>query len=140
MTGWLQVVGPDRPGIYYVATIVSLPYESPEAEFGPWHTDIRWDYRIGPPLTRPELVNDPALQSFWTFRGFQGSNVPVPPDVASRLMELARPRLVGLNGQQHPGVAGELGVSVAIERHNTTVRQKLRQAIVALIQRTSSCS
>ena len=22
---WLQIVGPDRPGIYYLATIVSLP-------------------------------------------------------------------------------------------------------------------
>jgi hypothetical protein len=61
---WLQIVGPDRPGIYYLATIVSLPYESPENEFGPWHTDIRWDYRIDPPLDRPELVGDPALQSF----------------------------------------------------------------------------
>ncbi len=24
---WLQVVGPDQPGIYYIATITSLPYE-----------------------------------------------------------------------------------------------------------------
>ena len=96
---WLQIVGPDRPGIYYLATIVSLPYESPEEECGPWHTDIRWDYRIDPPLARPELVDDPALQSFWVFRGFQGSNVPVPPEIASRLMELTRPRLVGLDSQ-----------------------------------------
>jgi Restriction endonuclease/EVE domain len=129
---WLQIVGQDRPGIYYLATIVSLPYESPEEEFGPWHTDIRWDYRIDPPLARPELVNDPALQSFWAFRGFQGSNVPVPAEIASRLIELARPRLVGLESEQHPGVAEELEVSAAIERHNTAVRQKLRQAIIAL--------
>jgi hypothetical protein len=61
---WLQIVGPDRPGIYYLATIVSLPCESPEEEFGPWHTDIRWDYRIDPPLARPELVNDPAFSRF----------------------------------------------------------------------------
>ena len=32
---WLQIVGRDRPGIYYLATIASLPYESPEGEFGP---------------------------------------------------------------------------------------------------------
>jgi hypothetical protein len=129
---WLQIVGPDRPGIYYLATIVSLPYETPEEEFGPWHTDIRWDYRIDPPLTRSELVNDPAFQSFWAFRGFQGSNVPVPPETASRLMELAKPRLVGLDSEQHPGVAEELEVSAAIERHNAAVRQKLRQALIAL--------
>jgi hypothetical protein len=129
---WLQIVGPDRPGLYYLATIVSLPYETPEDEFGPWHTDIRWDYRIDPPLARSELVNDPAFQSFWAFRGFQGSNVPVPPETASRLMELARPRLVGLDSEQRPGVAEELEVSAAIERHNAAVRQKLRQAIIAL--------
>jgi Restriction endonuclease/EVE domain len=128
---WLQIVGRNQPGIYYLATIVSLPYESPEEEFGPWHTDIRWDYRIDPPLARPELVNDPALQSFWAFRGFQGSNVPVPAEIASRLMELARPRLVGLDGEQHPGPE-EPEVSVAIERHNAAVREELRQAIIAL--------
>jgi hypothetical protein len=111
---------------------VSLPYESPEEEFGPWHTDILWDYRLDPPLARPELINDPVLQSFWAFRGFQGSNVPVPAEIASRLMELARPRLVSLDNQQHPGVAAELEVSAAIEHHNTAVRQKLRQAIIAL--------
>jgi hypothetical protein len=27
---WLQVVGRDSPGIYYVATILSLPYENAE--------------------------------------------------------------------------------------------------------------
>lgn len=129
---WLQIVGPDRPGIYYLATVMSPPHESPEDEFGPWHTDIRWDDRIDPPLARPELVDDPVLQSFWAFRGFQGSNVPVPAEIASRLMELARPRLVGLDSQQLLGDTEELEVGAAIERHNTTVRQKLRQAIIAL--------
>jgi hypothetical protein len=129
---WLQIVGSDRPGIYYLATIVSLPYETPEDDFGPWHTDFRWDYRIDPPLARPELVNDPAFQSFWAFRGFQGTNVPVPPEIASRLMELAQPRLVGLASEQQPGMAQELEVSAAIEHHNGAVRQKLRQAIIAL--------
>ena len=116
---WLQIVGQDRPGIYYLAMIVSLPYERPEEEFGPRHTDIRWDYRIDPPLARPELVNDPALQSFWAFRGFQGSNVPVPAEIASRLMELARPQLVGLDSEQHPGVAEELATSGRADRAST---------------------
>ena len=124
---WLQIVGPDRPGIYYVATIVSLPYEGSEEQFGPWHTDIRWDYRIDPPLPRPELVNDPALQSFRPFRGFQGSNVPVPPEIAARLSELAAPRLMPLEVEQYPGVSDELEVGPAIERHNATVRQELKR-------------
>lgn len=88
---WLQIVGPDRPGIYYVATIVSLPYERADAEFGRWHTDIQWDYRIDPPLLRAELRGHPALGSFRPFGGFQGTNVPVPLQVATTLSELAGP-------------------------------------------------
>jgi hypothetical protein len=128
---WLQIVGPDQPGIYYVATIVSLPYERSETTFGRWGTDIRWDYRVDPPLPRPELVSDPVLQSFRPFCGFQGSNVPVPPEIASRLWELAGPRLVPLEGE-HPGIVDELAVGAAIESHNAAVRQKLKQAIRAL--------
>ena len=129
---WLQIVGPDRPGIYYVATIVSLAYMRIREQFGPWQTDIRWDYRIEPPLPRSELVSDSVLQSFRPFRGFQGSNVPVPADIASRLSELAGPRLVPLDGEQHPGGADELEVGAAIDRHNAMVRQELKQAISAL--------
>jgi len=76
---WLQVVGPKDPGIYYAATIVSETYEHPVRPSDPahfrWRTDIRFDYRFRP------------------FRGFQGSNVPVPPDVAAGLAARAAPRL-----------------------------------------------
>jgi restriction system protein len=78
------------------------------------------------------LVNDPALQSFRPFRGFQGSNVPVPPEIASRLLEIAAPRLVPVEGEQPPGIIEGLGVGAAIESHNAAVRQKLKQTITAL--------
>jgi Restriction endonuclease len=129
---WLQIVGPDQPGIYYVATIVSLPYEEADAEFGRWHTDIRWDYRIDPPLLRPELLSDPGLEAFRPFRGFQGTNVPLPSEVASRLSELAGPRLVPFAGAQDLAVSGEVGVGTAIENHNAAVRHELKRAIDAL--------
>jgi hypothetical protein len=129
---WLQIVGPDRPGIYYVATIVSLPYERVDAEFGRWSTDVRWEYRIDPPLLRAELLGDPTLGSFRPFRGFQGSNVPVSPPVATRLSELAGPRLVPFEPGEHPVASHATEVSAAIEGHNATVRQELKQAIEAL--------
>jgi hypothetical protein len=66
---WLQVVGP---------------------------TDIRFDYRIDPALLRVELLADAKLGSFRPFRGFQGSTVPLPPDVARALSERAAPRLEAL--------------------------------------------
>src|SRR5262249_36920760 len=62
---WLQIVGPKNPGIYYVATIVSETYEHPEqpGDHGRfrWRTDIRFDYRISPPLLRSELLEDVQL-------------------------------------------------------------------------------
>jgi hypothetical protein len=94
---WLQIVGRDHPGIYYIATITAPTYEH-DAEpsgttHGRWRTDIRFDYRITPPLLRLELRGDPELGSFRPFRGFQGSTVPVPPDIATLLWERAAPRL-----------------------------------------------
>ena len=99
---WLQISGPHDPGRYYVATVMGPVYESLAREdperplFGHWRTDIRYEYRIEPPLLRSELIGDPQLRSFRPFRGFQGSNVPVPAPIASRLSELAK--LVPLGG------------------------------------------
>ncbi len=59
-----------------------------------WGTPrYRVDDRISPPLLRSELLEDVQLGSFRPFRGFQGSNVPVPPDVAAALAGRAAPRL-----------------------------------------------
>jgi hypothetical protein len=95
---WLQVVGRHEPGIYYVATITAPTYDDPEWRDGDpasarWRTDIRFDYRVDPPLLRVELLATAELASFRPFRGFQGSTVPVPPDVAAALAERAEPRL-----------------------------------------------
>jgi hypothetical protein len=95
---WLQVVGRREPGIYYVATITAPTYEDPdwrdgESAYARWRTDVRFDYRIDPPLLRAELLATAGLASFRPFRGFQGSTVPVPADVASALQERAAPRL-----------------------------------------------
>jgi hypothetical protein len=99
---WLQVVGPDHPGIYFVATITTPTYEDPQwhhvdSTYGRWRTDIRFDYRIDPPLLRTELLDAAELGAFRPFRGFQGSTVPLPPDVALALAERAAPRLEALD-------------------------------------------
>jgi hypothetical protein len=104
---WLQVVGRDEPGIYYVATITAPTYEDPEwhdggSAYGRWRTDVRFDYRIDPPLLRVELLATAGLNSFRPFRGFQGSTVPVPPDIAAALQERAAPRLEALGPGRKP--------------------------------------
>jgi EVE domain len=95
---WLQVVGRREPGIYYVATVTAPTYEDPDWHDGDsasarWRTDVRFDYRIDPPLLRAELLATAGLGSFRPFRGFQGSTVPVPAGVAAALEERAAPRL-----------------------------------------------
>ena len=94
---WLQVVGPKDPGIYYIATIISPTYEhdveASEPRHFRWRTDIRFDYRVQPPLLRSELEADAELGSFRPFRGFEGSNVPVPEEIASALAARAASRL-----------------------------------------------
>src|ERR1700730_14777355 len=100
---WLQVVGPKDLGVYYVATIVSQTYEHPVQPSDPahfrWRTDIRFDSPLPPPLLRSELAEDVQLGSFRPFRGFEGSNVPVPPEVAAALAARAAPRLESLAGE-----------------------------------------
>jgi hypothetical protein len=95
---WLQVVGRHDPGIYYVAEITAPTYDDPEWRDGDqasarWRTDIRFDYRVDPPLLRVELLATAGLGSFRPFRGFQGSTFPVPPDIAAALWERAEARL-----------------------------------------------
>jgi hypothetical protein len=104
---WLQIVGPDHPGIYYVATVMTPTYEyaghrDTDSVYGRWRTDIRFDYRISPPLLRTELLGDPQLGSFKPFRGFQGSTAPLPPDVAAALAQRAGPRLEAIDSSDPP--------------------------------------
>src|SRR5580692_11744000 len=95
---WLQVVGRDEPGIYYLAAITAPTYEDPEWHDGDpasarWRTDIRFDYRIDPPLLRVELLADAGLAAFRPFLGFQGSSVPLPAGIAATLGDRATGRL-----------------------------------------------
>jgi hypothetical protein len=67
-----------------------------DSPYARWRTDIRVDHRIDPPLLRVELRAAAELSSFWPFRGFQGSTVPLPPAIAGALGERAAPRLAVL--------------------------------------------
>jgi hypothetical protein len=80
---------------------VAPTYEDPEwqaddSPYARWRTDITVEHRIDPPLLRVELRAAAELSSFWPFRGFQGSTVPVPDDIAAALEERAGPRLLPL--------------------------------------------
>jgi hypothetical protein len=104
---WLQVAGRNEPGIYYVGAITAPTHEDPDwragdSAYARWRTDVRFDYRIDPPLLRVELLATAGLASFRPFRSFQGSTVPLPPDVAAALLEQAAPRLEALGPGSKP--------------------------------------
>lgn len=129
---WLSIVGPSNPGLYYVAEATSLPYETPDSEFGRWHTDIRYIHRIDPPLSRSELLADPIVNQCRLLGGFQGSNAIIPEDIAARLRDLASDRFKSVRGEPDPASQGQLDANKAIERHNRSVHQQLKAAIAAL--------
>jgi len=107
---------------------------------GRWHTDIQWEYRIAPPLLRPELLAIPGLGSFRPFRGLQGTIVPLPAKVAARLSGVASPRLVSLGVREGLADSGQVRVDAAIERHDAAVRQELGTLSKRLSRWRSNCS
>src|SRR3984885_1547939 len=149
---WLQVVGPKDPGIYYIATITSPTYEHGVEPSDPrhfrWRTDIRFEYRVQPPLLRSELEADVELGSFRPFRGFEGSNVPVPPDIASALAARAASRLEALglapsprSGDYDPGQARRVachadGQVMLIERWKLTQPARVKASAMGTLPRS----
>lgn len=102
---WIQVAGQRNPGIHYVAFVERPVYEAepedPERpNFGRWRTDVRFDSRLSPYLSRHELLANPQLASGQRiFRGFQGSNAILPPEIAASLDVLAASTLVPIESR-----------------------------------------
>jgi hypothetical protein len=95
---WVQLVRRKDPGLYYAGAITGPTHEDPEwhdgdSPYARWRTEVRFVYRIDPPLLRGELLATAGLSSFRPFAGFQGSTVPVPIDIAAALEERTRLRL-----------------------------------------------
>ena len=55
-----------------------------------------------PPLLRAELLASAELGSFRPFRGFQGSTVLLPPEIALALTARAAPRLEAFESPADP--------------------------------------
>lgn len=124
---WLQIVGPQDPGIYYIASFTSLPYEKSDSDLGPWHSDIQYDYRLEPPPLRVEALADSVLGQFRPLRGFQGTMARVPEGIVARLLGKTEGRRTSLD---HGGPAPhDADVNSAIAGHNLAVRRELKTAI-----------
>jgi hypothetical protein len=91
---FMQSGGP-RAAITAVGRIAVPVYEVPEEtnRFQRYWVDVVYDYRVEPPLTRPEMLNDDVLREYGPFaRGEFRANFALPPEVVARTERLVRPR------------------------------------------------
>jgi hypothetical protein len=73
---WFRLTG-SAAGIYAVGRITSIPRQETN-EFGNWHVDVSFDYRIDPPLLRPETDADPVRSLAVSQRSRANGNEPGP--------------------------------------------------------------
>jgi hypothetical protein len=64
---WVQLVGRKDPGLYYAGTVTGPTHEDPEwhdgdSPYARWRTEVRFAYRIDPPLLRGELLATARLR------------------------------------------------------------------------------
>jgi restriction endonuclease Mrr len=97
--------GPDAR-LLAVGHVTSPVYER-ESSFGRYGVDIGFDYKIVPPLTRQEALDNEILGKFPPFKGQQGTNFPIRnPETIAELNKMLETRLVSLsvNKAPQPGI------------------------------------
>lgn len=76
---------------------VDLPVYEDELPFGRHRVDIVFDYRIVPPVTKPELLAERTLSAFPPFKGMMGTNFQISnADIVGALEKLVDGRLVSV--------------------------------------------
>jgi EVE domain len=78
-----------------IGHVDSPVYEREDSPFGRHGVDVIFDYRINPPITRPEALDQKALSTFGPFKGAMGTNFPISnPEISAALDAIVEGRLV----------------------------------------------
>jgi hypothetical protein len=88
--------GGPRAAITAVGRIATHIYEKPEEEnkYQRYWVDVVYDYKVEPPLTRPEMLKDAVLANYGPYaKGEYRANFALPPEVVARTERLIRGRL-----------------------------------------------
>lgn len=88
--------GGQSAAIMAVGRMGSLVYEKAEEtdRYLRYWVDVVYDSLVVPPLTRPEMLQDPILMNYRPYaRGIHHSGFRLPPDVATRTAQLVKGRL-----------------------------------------------
>jgi restriction endonuclease len=118
---WFRLSGV-AAGIYAAGRIMSIPRQE-TTEFANWQTDVSFDYRIGPPLLRPESDADTVLSRESALTGIMGTNLAPSAAADSRLEDLTEDRLIPVSGPEP--AARRLEVRLNIDAQRVTERVEL---------------
>lgn len=108
--------------------VIDSPVYERESPFGRNRVDINLIYRIDPPVTRPEALEEKALATFGPFRGLMGTNFPVKDaQISAALAKVVEGRLKQISGNEAAQSAAadeHLSLDAAIKkaRQQTTAR------------------
>lgn len=105
----LRSGGSQHAALVALGRIVSPPRPAPAGDDAAYRVDVLYEALVEPPLTRQEDVRaDAILASYAPFcEGRQGTNFPLPPDVARRTAELLGDRL-----RPVPSTEADLGLEL----------------------------
>jgi hypothetical protein len=97
---WFRVTG-QLSGLYPAGTAASRPYEH-QGPFGKRYVDVSYDSWIEPPLLTVAIQGIHDLATYRPLTGSQGTNFIVPREIADKIEQLTRRRLVPVNRPSRP--------------------------------------
>lgn len=115
-----------------VGHVTSPVFERDDNPFGRYAVGVTLDYKIVPPLTRPETTANEILCKFGPFTGAQGTNFAIrEPRIVSELEAILKDRLVTIPTKQTTNYS-LLDLDQAIKRAQLDVSNKLQNYIAQM--------
>jgi len=115
-----------------VGHVTSPVFERDGSPFGRYAVGVALDYKIVPPLTRPEATASEILCEFVPFTGAQGTNFAIhDPRIVSELEAILKDRLVTVSTKQTIDHS-LLDLDKAIKRAQLDVSDNLRNHIAQM--------
>jgi HJR/Mrr/RecB family endonuclease len=119
-----------------VGRVTSPVYERESDSFGRYRVDVSVDFRISPPLTRPEVLHNEILGMFAPFKWAMGTNIPIEdPVVVAELDSVLASRLIPLSDGLVPNQLiedSQHSLDAAIKRARNEAVNKIRQHIAQM--------
>jgi 5-methylcytosine-specific restriction protein B len=91
-------------GVYALGHLMKEPINRGENIFGEWGVVVCFDYKLDPPLLKPEITADKNLSKITQINGLQGSNFSLPMETACELIDYLGDRLKVIDDRESKDV------------------------------------